>query len=92
MWASVMPKYGHWWLGQSKPSEFARSGAPRRLLTSRQGRTGKVLGCRALVVLHDKDGHPLLVTIHRGDQHLTLGLPAILAHYERADDPECGWS
>ena len=52
---------------------------PRGLI----GRTGKVLGCRALVVLHDREGHPLLVTTHRGDQHLTKGLPAILTHYEQ---------
>jgi len=42
------------------------------------------LGCRALVVLHDQEGHPLLVTTHRGDQHLTMGLPAMLTHYEQA--------
>jgi hypothetical protein len=53
---------------------------PRGLI----GRTGKVLGCRALVLLHDQESHPLLVTTHRGDQHLTMGLPAILAHYEQA--------
>jgi hypothetical protein len=34
-----MPEYGHRWLGQAKPSVFTRLGAPRRLLTSRQGRT-----------------------------------------------------
>ncbi len=39
-----MPKYGHWWLGQAKPSVFTRFGAPRRLLTSRQGRTGGAAG------------------------------------------------
>ncbi len=59
---------------------YADSLIPRGLI----GRTGKVLGCRALVVLHDAKGHPLLVTTHRGDQHLTTGLPAILAHYEQA--------
>ena len=47
------------------------------------GRLEKVLGCRALVVLHDHEGHPLLVTTHRGDQHLTMGLPAIIARYEQ---------
>jgi hypothetical protein len=36
------------------------------------------------VVLHDQEGHPVLVTTHRGDQHLTIGLPAILTHYEQA--------
>ena len=48
------------------------------------GRLEKVLGCRALVVLHDHEGHPLLVTTHRGDQHLTVGLPAMIARYEQA--------
>jgi hypothetical protein len=48
------------------------------------GRLEKVLGCRALVVLHDQEGHPLLVTTHRGDQHLTSGLPAMLTSYEQA--------
>src|SRR5437868_10268267 len=40
MEASVMPKDAHCWLGQAKPSVFTRLGAPRRLFTSRQGRTG----------------------------------------------------
>ena len=50
------------------------------------GRLSTVLGCRALVLLHDAQGHPLLVTTHRGDQHLTIGLPLILAHYEQIVD------
>ena len=45
---------------------------------------GKILGCRELVVLHDARGHPLLVTTHRGDQHLTMGLPQMLHCYEQA--------
>jgi len=65
--------------GHRKPV-YADSLIPRGLI----GRTGKVLGCRALVVLHDQEGHPLLATTHRGDQHLTTGLPAILTHYEQA--------
>ncbi len=48
------------------------------------GRLGKVLGCRALLVLHDQAGHPLLVTTHRGDQHLTKGLPTMMTRYEQA--------
>ncbi len=47
---------------------------------------GKILGCRALVVLHDDEGHPLLATTHRGDQHLTLGVPPLLQRYEQATD------
>jgi len=47
------------------------------------GRLGVILGCRALVLLHDEQGHPLLATTHRGDQHLTVGLPSIVARYER---------
>ena len=65
--------------GHRKPV-YADALIPRGLI----GRTGKVLGCRALVVLHDQEGHPLLVTTYRGDQHLTIGLPAILTHYEQA--------
>ena len=41
------------------------------------GRLGTVLGSRALVLLHDAQGHPLLATTHRGDLHLTSGLPCI---------------
>ncbi len=36
-----------------------------------------------LVLLHDAHGHPLLATTHRGDTHLTVGLPDILARYEQ---------
>jgi hypothetical protein len=50
------------------------------------GRLEKILGCRALVVLHDQEGHPLLVTTYRGDQHLTVGLPALITRYEQAAD------
>ena len=47
---------------------------------------GKILGCRELVVLHDDEGHPLLATTHRGDQHLTQGTPQLLQRYEQAAD------
>ncbi len=47
---------------------------------------GKILGCRELVVLHDNDGHPLLATTHRGDQHLTIGAPELVHRYEQATD------
>jgi hypothetical protein len=47
---------------------------------------GKILGCRELVVLHDQQGHPLLATTHRGDQHLTIGVPELLRRYEQATD------
>ncbi len=63
--------------GHRKPV-YADALIPRGLI----GRTGKILGCRALVVLHDQEGHLLLATTHRGDQHLTIGLPAMLTRYE----------
>lgn len=47
------------------------------------GRLATVLGCRALVLLHDEYGHPLLATTHRGDAHLISGLPSIVARYEQ---------
>ncbi len=67
--------------GHRKPV-YADALIPRGLI----GCTGKILGCRALVLLHDQEGHPLLVTTHRGDQHLTIELPAILTHYEQVTD------
>jgi hypothetical protein len=48
------------------------------------GRTGKILGCRALLLLHDDQGHPLVATTHRGDLHLTLGAPSLMTRYETA--------
>jgi hypothetical protein len=50
------------------------------------GRSGKVLGCRALLLLHDAQGHPRLSTTHRGDLHLTQGTPSLLSRYEAATD------
>src|SRR5258708_11601569 len=52
---------------------------PRGLI----GRLGVILGCRALLLLHDEHGHPLFATTHRGDQHLTAGVPAFLERYEQ---------
>ncbi len=65
--------------GHRKPV-YSDDRLPRGLI----GRTGKIEGCRALVLLHDAHGHPLLATTHRGDQHLTLGLPQITARYTEA--------
>ncbi len=55
---------------------------PRGLI----GRLSKIAGCRALVLLHDEQGHPLLVTTHRGDLHLTQGIPQVLASYEQVTE------
>lgn len=51
------------------------------------GRFGKILGCRAIVLLHDSSGHPLLALIGRSDQHLTMALPQIVARFERSNGP-----
>jgi len=55
---------------------------PRGLVARR----GAVLGCRALTLLHDAAGHPLLALTDRGDTHLTAGAPALLARFARATD------
>jgi hypothetical protein len=65
--------------GHRKPV-YAGCLIPRGLI----GRSGKILGGRALTLLHDEQGHPLLATTSRGDQHLTVGLPQVLARYEQA--------
>ncbi len=64
--------------GHRKPV-YTDACIPRGLV----GRLSSILGCRALVLLHDAQGHPMLVTTHRGDQHLTIGLPFIIARYEQ---------
>lgn len=67
--------------GHRKPVYTAHL-IPRGLI----GRSGKILGCRALVLLHDEQGHPRLATTSRGDEHLTIGLPQILVRYEQATE------
>jgi hypothetical protein len=64
--------------GHRKPV-YTEALIPRGLV----GRLSTILGCRALVLLHDRDGHPLLATTHRGDSHLTIGLPSIMTRYEQ---------
>ncbi len=65
--------------GHRKPV-YADCLLPRGLV----GRSSKILGSRALVLLHDEQGHPRLATTSRGDQHLIAGLPHVLARYEQA--------
>lgn len=67
--------------GHRKPV-YSETLIPRGLV----GRLGAILGCRTLVLLHDEQGHPLLATTHRGDQHLTVGLPSIIARYEHNEE------
>jgi hypothetical protein len=67
--------------GHRKPV-YSEMLIPRGLI----GRLGVILGCRALMLLHDEQGHPLLATTHRGDQHLTVGLPSIIARYESSEE------
>jgi hypothetical protein len=67
--------------GHRKPV-YTDARIPRGLI----GRTGAIEGCRALVLLHDACGHPLLITTHRGDLHLTSGLPQITQRYAQATD------
>ena len=38
------------------------------------------------MLLHDEQGHPLLVTTHRGDLHLTQGMPQVLTSYEQVTE------
>jgi len=53
---------------------------PRGLI----GRSGKILGCRAIGLLHDEQGHPLLALTDRGDTHLTQQVPELVTTYRQA--------
>jgi hypothetical protein len=72
----------HFYLDGHRKAVYTQTLIPRGLI----GRSGKILGCRALVLLHDEQGHPLLATTHRGDLHLTTGIPSILTYYEQATE------
>ena len=78
--AANAPTPAYYYIDGHRKPVFSDARIPRGLI----GRTGAITGCRALVLLHDAHGHPLLVTTHRGDQHLTIGLPQILARYAAA--------
>jgi hypothetical protein len=46
----------------------------------------KITPAISRVLVHDGQGHPLLATTHRGDLHLTTGIPSILARYEHVTE------
>lgn len=64
--------------GHHKPV-YSQRLVPRGLI----GRTGKILGCRGLMLLHDHQGHPRLVLTGRGDWHVMEGLCELVSRYER---------
>lgn len=74
---------------RAQPTAFSIDGHRKPVYTAMLiprglvGRLSTVQGCRALVLLHDDHGHPLLATTHRGDQHLTIGLPSLVMRYEQ---------
>ena len=86
LWPLEKPKPGQptptFYVDGHKKPVYTDHLIPRGLV----GRTGKVLGCRALLLLHDASGHPLFATTHRGDLHLTKGVPAFLDRYDQATD------
>jgi hypothetical protein len=67
------------WIDAYRKPIYTETLIPRGLI----GRQGLIAGCRALMLLHDEQGHPLLATTHRGDLHLTQGIPQVLASYEQ---------
>src|SRR5438132_5071171 len=72
----------HFYLDGHRKAVYSETLIPRGLI----GRLGKIAGCRALVLLHDEQGHPRLSTTHRGDLHLTHGVPQVLASYEQVTE------
>jgi hypothetical protein len=72
----------HFYIDGHRKAVYTDTLIPRGLI----GNSGKILGCRALTLLHDDQGHPLLATTHRGDLHLTNGIPQALTCYEQATE------
>ncbi|MGO8948214.1 MAG: hypothetical protein ACLQUY_11245 [Ktedonobacterales bacterium] len=86
LWREKPPEPGQllpvFYLDGHKKPVYSDHLIPRGLI----GRTGKILGCRALLLLQDAKGHPLFATTHRGDLHLTKGAPAFLERYNQATE------
>ena len=84
LWPSEAPQPGQlppaFYLDGHKKPVYTDHLIPRGLI----GRTGKILGCRALLLLHDSAGHPLFATTHRGDLALPKGGSTFLTRYEQA--------
>jgi len=72
----------HFYVDGHRKAVYTDALIPRGLI----GNSGKILGCRTLVLLHDDQGHPLLAITHRGDLHLTNGIPQVLTSYEQATE------
>jgi len=72
----------HFYIDGHRKAVYTKTLIPRGLI----GNSGKILGCRTLVLWHDDQGHPLLATTHRGDLHLTNGIPQVLTCYEQATE------
>ena len=72
----------HFYVDGHRKAVYTKTLIPRGLI----GNSGKILGCRTLVLLHDDQGHPLLATTHRGDLHLTNGIPQVLTCYEQGTE------
>jgi hypothetical protein len=72
----------HFYVDGHRKAVYTDALIPRGLI----GNSGKILGCRALTLLHDEQGHPLFATTHRGDLHLTTAIPQVLTSYEQATE------
>ena len=77
----------HFYIDGHRKAVYTKTLIPRGLI----GNSGKMLGCRTLVLLHDDQGHPLLATTHRGDLHLTNGIPQVLTRLMNRRPKLCTW-
>ena len=78
LWQEVEGESSDYYVdGHHKPV-YSQRLVPRGLI----GRTGKILGCRGLMLLHDHQGHPRLVLTGRGDWHVMDGLQELVSRYE----------
>jgi hypothetical protein len=78
--ATLNTSSSHFYLDGHRKPVSTQTLIPRGLI----GRSGKILTCRRLTLLHNEQGHPLLATTHRGDLHLTTGIPSLLTRYKQA--------
>jgi hypothetical protein len=75
----------HVYMDGHRKAVYTATLIPRGLI----GNSGKILGCRLLVLLHDDQGHPLRASTHRGDLHLTNGIPSVLTRLVNTQPKRC---
>jgi hypothetical protein len=79
LWHTELNEDEEYYVDGHHKTVYSQHLIPRGLI----GRTHQILGCRGLMLLHDRQGHPLLVLTGRGDWHVMDGLVSLITRFEQ---------